>query len=62
VGQAVWAELVKNGDRIRNPALLPGWLVTTTRWKALQARQRRGHVDRIELHGTEGDRRLSRRC
>jgi RNA polymerase sigma factor (sigma-70 family) len=40
VGQSVWAELVKNGDRIRNPAQLPGWLVTTTRWKALQLRRR----------------------
>jgi RNA polymerase sigma factor (sigma-70 family) len=31
VGQSVWAKLVDQLDRIRNPAALPGWLATTTR-------------------------------
>jgi RNA polymerase sigma factor (sigma-70 family) len=31
VGQGVWLQLVDHLDRIRDPAALPGWLVTTTR-------------------------------
>jgi RNA polymerase sigma factor (sigma-70 family) len=31
VGQNVWLRLVDQLDRIRDPAALPGWLVTTTR-------------------------------
>jgi RNA polymerase sigma factor (sigma-70 family) len=31
VGQCVWLQLVEHVDRIRDPAALPGWLVTTTR-------------------------------
>jgi RNA polymerase sigma factor (sigma-70 family) len=31
VGQSVWLRLVSQLDRIREPAALPGWLVTTTR-------------------------------
>jgi RNA polymerase sigma factor (sigma-70 family) len=31
VGQSVWLRLVNQLDRIREPAALPGWLVTTTR-------------------------------
>jgi RNA polymerase sigma factor (sigma-70 family) len=31
VGQNVWLQLMNQLDRIRNPAALPGWLVTTTR-------------------------------
>jgi RNA polymerase sigma factor (sigma-70 family) len=30
VGQNVWLHLVNQLDKIRNPAALPGWLVTTT--------------------------------
>jgi RNA polymerase sigma factor (sigma-70 family) len=30
VGQSVWLHLVNQLDKIRNPAALPGWLVTTT--------------------------------
>jgi RNA polymerase sigma factor (sigma-70 family) len=30
VGQSVWLRLVNQLDKIRNPAALPGWLVTTT--------------------------------
>jgi len=31
VGQSVWLQLVDQLDKIRDPAALPGWLVTTTR-------------------------------
>jgi RNA polymerase sigma factor (sigma-70 family) len=31
VGQSVWLKLVNHLDTIRDPAALPGWLVTTTR-------------------------------
>jgi RNA polymerase sigma factor (sigma-70 family) len=31
VGQGVWLHLVDQLDRVRDPAALPGWLVTTTR-------------------------------
>ena len=31
VGQNVWLHLVDQLDKIRDPAALPGWLVTTTR-------------------------------
>jgi RNA polymerase sigma factor (sigma-70 family) len=31
VGQSVWLHLVDHLDRIRDPAAIPGWLVTTTR-------------------------------
>jgi RNA polymerase sigma factor (sigma-70 family) len=31
VGQNVWLQLVRQLDQIREPAALPGWLVTTTR-------------------------------
>jgi RNA polymerase sigma factor (sigma-70 family) len=31
VGQIVWLQLVDQLDRIRDPAALPGWLVSTTR-------------------------------
>ena len=31
VGQVVWLHLVEHLDNLRDPAALPGWLVTTTR-------------------------------
>jgi RNA polymerase sigma factor (sigma-70 family) len=31
VGQSVWLYLVANLAKLRDPAALPGWLVTTTR-------------------------------
>jgi RNA polymerase sigma factor (sigma-70 family) len=31
VGQRVWLQLVSQLDKIRDPAVLPGWLATTTR-------------------------------
>jgi RNA polymerase sigma factor (sigma-70 family) len=36
VGQNVWLRLVKQLDRLRDPAALPGWLVTTTRRECCQ--------------------------
>jgi RNA polymerase sigma factor (sigma-70 family) len=37
VGQKVWLQLVGHLDTIRDPAALPGWLVTVTRRECLQA-------------------------
>ena len=31
VGQVIWLHLVEHLDNLRDPAALPGWLVTTTR-------------------------------
>jgi RNA polymerase sigma factor (sigma-70 family) len=36
VGQKVWLQLVDHLDKIRDPAALPGWLVTVTRRQCLQ--------------------------
>jgi RNA polymerase sigma factor (sigma-70 family) len=36
IGQTVWLQLVDQLDRIRDPAALPGWLVTTTRRECLR--------------------------
>jgi RNA polymerase sigma factor (sigma-70 family) len=36
VGANVWLRLVENLDRLREPAALPGWLVTTTRRECQQ--------------------------
>ena len=36
VGQGVWLRLVDQLDKVRDPAALPGWLVTTTRRECLR--------------------------
>jgi RNA polymerase sigma factor (sigma-70 family) len=36
VGQSVWLHLVDQLDTVRDPAALPGWLVTTTRRECLR--------------------------
>jgi RNA polymerase sigma factor (sigma-70 family) len=36
VGQNVWLQLVDQLDKIREPAALPGWLVTVTRRECLR--------------------------
>lgn len=36
VTQSVWLRLAEHLDRLRDPAALPGWLVTTTRRECLQ--------------------------
>jgi RNA polymerase sigma factor (sigma-70 family) len=41
VAQAVWLHLVKYVDSLRDPAALPGWLVTTTRRECSRVRQAR---------------------
>jgi RNA polymerase sigma factor (sigma-70 family) len=45
VGQSVWLRLVSHLDGIREPAALPGWLVTTTRRECVRV-----------LCGTQGPR------
>ena len=42
VSQAVWLTLVSNLDRLRDPAALPGWLVTTTQRECGRARRAAG--------------------
>jgi RNA polymerase sigma factor (sigma-70 family) len=46
VGQNVWLRLVEQLDRLRDPAALPGWLVTTTQRECCQfvRTARRRHV------------------
>ncbi len=39
VGQAVWLRLVDQLDNLRDPAALPGWLVTTTRRECLRVQR-----------------------
>jgi RNA polymerase sigma factor (sigma-70 family) len=36
VGQSVWLHLMDQLDKVRDPAALPGWLVTTTRRECLR--------------------------
>ena len=42
VSQAVWLTLVSSLDRLRDPAALPGWLVTTTQRECGRARRAAG--------------------
>jgi RNA polymerase sigma factor (sigma-70 family) len=39
VGQAVWLRLVDQLDNLRDPAALPGWLVTTTRRECIRVQR-----------------------
>ena len=39
VGKSIWLQLVKQLDRIHDPAALPGWLVTVTRRECLRVLQ-----------------------
>jgi RNA polymerase sigma factor (sigma-70 family) len=39
VGQIVWLHLVNQLGSLRDPAALPGWLVTTTRRECIRARR-----------------------
>ena len=41
-GQRVWLQLVDHLDKIRDPAALPGWLVTTA-WRECARAQRAAH-------------------
>ena len=50
--QTVWLKLIENLGKIRDPAALPGWIVTTAQREALaliRSRQRFVTVDSIEL-------------
>jgi RNA polymerase sigma factor (sigma-70 family) len=44
VGQAVWLRLVEQLDNLRDPAALPGWLVTTTQRECSRVRRSRGRL------------------
>jgi RNA polymerase sigma factor (sigma-70 family) len=39
VGQSVWLQMVRQLERIHDPAALPGWLVTVTRRECVRVRQ-----------------------
>src|SRR5689334_23629544 len=50
VGQNVWLRLVEQLDRLRDPAALPGWLVTTTQrecWQFVRTAGRRHAVEQV---------------
>jgi|HubBroStandDraft_6_1064221.scaffolds.fasta_scaffold169885_2 RNA polymerase sigma factor (sigma-70 family) len=54
VGQSVWLHLVDHLDRIRDPAALPGWLVTTTRRECVRVlRAARGQHDEGQAPNAE---------
>src|SRR6516162_1534807 len=48
VGQNVWLRLVEQLDRLRDPAALPGWLVTTTRRECCQFARTAGRRHALE--------------
>ena len=57
VGAAVWLRLVENLDTLREPAALPGWISTTTRFECLyllRGRKRVVPVDGSRLPDSEG--------
>ena len=47
VGQMVWLHLVDHLDDLRDPAALPGWLVTTTRRQCFRVRQAAARLPRF---------------
>ena len=49
VGQNVWLRLVEHIDKLRDPAALPGWLVTTTRRECCQFVRTAGRRHALEL-------------
>jgi RNA polymerase sigma factor (sigma-70 family) len=58
VGQSVWLHLVDQLDRIRDPAALPAWLVTTTRrecGRILRARGRHAAGHALDLETMPDD-------
>lgn len=61
ISQLVWLRLVEHLDRIREPAALPGWLVTTTKnecQRYVRTRQRTVSVEPSvmdEQHDADGD-------
>ena len=52
VGQTIWAGLVKELGKLREPAALPGWLATTTRRECLRLVK---ESQRYEPFGAEPD-------
>lgn len=53
VTQAVWLHLVKYVDSLREPAALPGWLVTTTRRECSRVRQPRCRPAELQISEAE---------
>jgi RNA polymerase sigma factor (sigma-70 family) len=53
VTQAVWLHLVKYVDSLRDPAALPGWLVTTTRRECCRVRQSRCRPAGVQISEAE---------
>ena len=47
VGQSVWLRLVDQLDRVRDPAALPGWLVTTTRRACIRLRRTAAQLPQV---------------
>jgi RNA polymerase sigma factor (sigma-70 family) len=39
VGQRIWLQLVSRLDKVRDPAVLPGWLATTTQRECIKTRR-----------------------
>ena len=54
VGQSVWAQVLDQIDKIREPAALPGWLAATTRRECLRVlRAAPGPVSAVQLLDAE---------
>jgi RNA polymerase sigma factor (sigma-70 family) len=49
VGQTVWLLLVENIGTLREPAALPGWLLTTTRRECIRVLRAAGRYEQAEL-------------
>jgi RNA polymerase sigma factor (sigma-70 family) len=47
VGQVVWLHLVGHLDDLRDPAALPGWLVTTTRRACIRVRRTAAQLPQV---------------
>jgi len=47
VGQMVWLHLVDHLDDLRDPAALPGWLVTTARRQCFRVREAAARLPRL---------------
>ena len=43
----VWLHLVNHLDDLRDPAALPGWLVTTTQWQCFRVRRTAAQLPQV---------------
>jgi RNA polymerase sigma factor (sigma-70 family) len=53
VGQSVWVQVLGQLDKIRDPAALPGWLVTTTRRECLRVLGAAGPISTVQMLDVE---------